>query len=447
MALDWFKAYRGISFNRQWLAISHKLKVPVPTVVAVYLSILEYAALDGEGSITDLPVAGIDLFLRVRVGTTQKVIEEFRAAELIIGDLVVDAVADEREGADSTFQQQKPNRKTSTARVRKFRAAQKAKELAEKQGKQGKQEVTNETPNETGEETHKEMPNETHETRFMERKETQETGFTKRDETHETGIYNTRLDNTRLDLTPLTPQGGETQETRFNETAENSVSQETHGNAVTSDSVTGTPSQPAFSPQPEPTAATPQPEAQPEQPTLSPEQPAKPKRKKGRKDRRDELPVRPQDFDRWYSLFPRKDARQEAVCAWNDADEAGVLPEIAVLEKALEWQIPVNDWNPRTRRNYIPLPATYLNARRWQDEPPNFASQSFQQGQSYRPQYSTNNGGMDKFEAQRLCGQQIIEEMVKQGLVTDSPKEDHSNAIEAELVSPFQLPQAHMQGA
>lgn len=427
MALDWFKAYRGISFNRQWLAISHKLKVPVPTVVAVYLSILEYAALDGEGSITDLPVAGIDLFLRVRVGTTQKVIEEFRAAEIIIGDLVVDAVADEREGAGSTSQPQKPNRKTSTARVRKYRAKQKAKEFAEEQEKQ---ELTNETPNETGDETRKETPDETQETRFMERKETQETG-----------IYKTRLNNTRLDISPLTPQGDETQETRFEETAGNSVSQETHEthcNSVTQQAVTGTP------PQPEPTAATPQPEAQPEKPTLSPEQPAKSKRKKGRKDRRDELPVRPQDFDRWYSLFPRKDARQDAVCAWNDADEAGVLPEMSVLEKALEWQIPANDWNPRTRKNYIPMPATYINARRWQDEPPNFASQSFQQGQSYRPQYSTNNGGMDKFEAQRLCGQQYIEELVQQGFVTDSQSENKNDSIEAKLVSPFQLPQPHM---
>ena len=198
--------------------------------------------------------------------------------------------------------------------------------------------------------------------------------------------------------------------------------------------------QPAPSPQPEPTAVTPQ----PEQPTLSPEQPAKSKRKKGRKDRRDELPVRPQDFDRWYSLFPRKDAKQDAVCAWNDADEEGVLPEITVLEKALEWQIQANDWNPRTRRNYIPMPATYLNARRWRDEPPKFASQSFQQNTSYRPQYNTNNGGMDKFEAQRLCGQQYIEELVQQGFVTDSPSENKNNSIEAELVSPFQLPQAHM---
>lgn len=181
-----------------------------------------------------------------------------------------------------------------------------------------------------------------------------------------------------------------------------------------------------------------------EQPTLSPEQPAKPKRKKGRKDRRDELPVRPDDFNRWYSLFPRKDARQEAVCAWNDADEAGVLPEIAVLEKALEWQIPVNDWNPRTRRNYIPLPATYLNARRWQDEPPNFASQSFQSPHHYGPQYNAGNNSMDKFEAQRLCGQQYIEELVQQGFVTDSPSENKNDSIEAELVSPFQLPQAHM---
>ena len=116
---------------------------------------------------------------------------------------------------------------------------------------------------------------------------------------------------------------------------------------------------------------------EPEQSVLSPEQPEKHKRKKSRKDRRDEPPVRPQDFKRWYSLFPRKDARQDAVCAWNDADEAGVLPEISVLERALEWQIPANDWTIN-RRNYIPLPATYINARRWQDEPPSRSQPQFQ---------------------------------------------------------------------
>ena len=103
---------------------------------------------------------------------------------------------------------------------------------------------------------------------------------------------------------------------------------------------------------------------------LSPEQQAPRKRKKSRKDRRNELPVRPQDFEYWYhKLYPRHEARQDAVCAWNDADEDGVLPGMDVLEKALEWQIPANDWTP-SRKQYIPLPATYINARRWQDEPP-----------------------------------------------------------------------------
>lgn len=110
--------------------------------------------------------------------------------------------------------------------------------------------------------------------------------------------------------------------------------------------------------------------AVPEEPPVSPEQQAPKKRKKSRKDRRNELPVRPQDFERWYhKLYPRHEARQDAVCAWNDADEDGVLPGMDVLEKALEWQIPANDWTP-SRKQYIPLPATYINARRWQDEPP-----------------------------------------------------------------------------
>ena len=163
--------------------------------------------------------------------------------------------------------------------------------------------------------------------------------------------------------TPLTPQG---------ETPDADAPASTElGDAVTHVKVS-VPVQSAPSPE-----ATQSESLEPKQPVLSPEQPEKRKRKKSRKDRRDEPPVRPQDFKRWYSLFPRKDARQDAVCAWNDADEAGVLPEISVLERALEWQIPANDWTIN-RRNYIPLPATYINARRWQDEPPSRSQPQFQ---------------------------------------------------------------------
>lgn len=114
------------------------------------------------------------------------------------------------------------------------------------------------------------------------------------------------------------------------------------------------------SPEPEPTAL--------EVPPASPEQQA-PKKKRKRKDSEDAPPLRPEDWERWYALFPRKEAKQPGVKAWNKAIEQGVLPSIDKLLEALAWQIPANAWTP-DRTKYIPLPATYINARRWQDEPP-----------------------------------------------------------------------------
>lgn len=114
------------------------------------------------------------------------------------------------------------------------------------------------------------------------------------------------------------------------------------------------------SPEPEPTAL----EVSP----ASPEQQA-PKKKRKRRSSEDAPPLRPEDWERWYALFPRKEAKQPGVKAWNQAIEDGVLPPIDKLLEALAWQIPANAWTP-DRTKYIPLPATYINARRWQDEPP-----------------------------------------------------------------------------
>lgn len=108
--------------------------------------------------------------------------------------------------------------------------------------------------------------------------------------------------------------------------------------------------------------------AAPEEPPVSLEQQA-PKKKHKRKDSKDAPPLRPEDWERWYALFPRKEAKQPGVNAWNQAIEDGVLPPIDKLLEALAWQIPANAWTP-DRTKYIPLPATYINARRWQDEPP-----------------------------------------------------------------------------
>ncbi len=103
------------------------------------------------------------------------------------------------------------------------------------------------------------------------------------------------------------------------------------------------------------------------QAVLSPEQP--PKKPRTRKERKDELPLRPADWEAWYSKYPNHSAKQNGILAWNDAIHAGVLPDLAVLLDALDWQIPANRWSP-AKDSYTPLPATYINQRRWRDERP-----------------------------------------------------------------------------
>ena len=144
---------------------------------------------------------------------------------------------------------------------------------------------------------------------------------------------------------------------------------------------------------------------------------------------------RKEDFTTWYDAYPRKKNRDDAVKAWDSACKAKRLPDIDTLLATLSWQRNLHDWI-KERGRFVPYPATYLNKGSWQDEPPAPMpiNQEMQQG----------TFGFDKFEAQRLCGQEYIEELVQQGFVTDSPSENKNGSIEAELVSPFQLPQAHM---
>ena len=119
------------------------------------------------------------------------------------------------------------------------------------------------------------------------------------------------------------------------------------------------------------------------QAVLAPEQPAR--KRQTRRDRKDEPPLRPEDWQAWYAMYPRHEARQAGILAWNAAVRSGVLPDLGVLLDALGWQVTANGWTP-DRKQYTPLPATYLNARRWQDERP--PVQVFSGAQQQAPQRS-----------------------------------------------------------
>lgn len=74
------------------------------------------------------------------------------------------------------------------------------------------------------------------------------------------------------------------------------------------------------------------------------------------------------DFDLFWSAYPRKTAKGAARKAW-----ARLSPDTVTVQKmldALTWQRVQPQWL-KDGGQYIPMPATYLNQERWEDEPVN----------------------------------------------------------------------------
>lgn len=71
----------------------------------------------------------------------------------------------------------------------------------------------------------------------------------------------------------------------------------------------------------------------------------------------------PDGFEEWWSLWPKKDARKGAERSW-----AKMTPEARKqATEALRWQTKSPDHLARDRQ-YIPLPTTWLNQERWNDQ-------------------------------------------------------------------------------
>ena len=71
-------------------------------------------------------------------------------------------------------------------------------------------------------------------------------------------------------------------------------------------------------------------------------------------------------FATFYKAYPKKKDKVKAFNAFKK-----LKPTQALLDeilKALEWQKQQEDWK-KDRGQYVPYPATYLNGRRWEDEP------------------------------------------------------------------------------
>ena len=87
------------------------------------------------------------------------------------------------------------------------------------------------------------------------------------------------------------------------------------------------------------------------------------------------------DFLAFWALYPayRRVKKPFAAVAWENEQ-----PDIEAVKRALTWQIP--DW-AKSERKYTPHPASYINARRWEDEqpPPEQRSNGYQYRQLDTP--------------------------------------------------------------
>lgn len=71
-----------------------------------------------------------------------------------------------------------------------------------------------------------------------------------------------------------------------------------------------------------------------------------------------------QDFLTFWEAYPKKVGKGGAFISWERQS-----PDLPVVLGALAWQCQLADWL-KEGGAYVPNPATYLNQRRWEDEPP-----------------------------------------------------------------------------
>ena len=76
--------------------------------------------------------------------------------------------------------------------------------------------------------------------------------------------------------------------------------------------------------------------------------------------------VRLSDFEEFMTLYPNKGDRGKARAAWNTLCGKKNRPTIQTVREAIADQKKSERWK---NKKYIPLPATWINQNRWEDDP------------------------------------------------------------------------------
>lgn len=80
---------------------------------------------------------------------------------------------------------------------------------------------------------------------------------------------------------------------------------------------------------------------------------------------------KPDRFAAFWKAYPRKESKKRAISAWDKLRPSDEL--LVVMAVALKRQMRTAQWQ-RDDGAYIPFPASWLNQRRWEDEPMGAAS-------------------------------------------------------------------------
>ena len=68
------------------------------------------------------------------------------------------------------------------------------------------------------------------------------------------------------------------------------------------------------------------------------------------------------EFERFWRIYPKKTGKGGAYASWKKQK-----PKIELVLIALSWQIKSDSWT-KENGQFCPMPSTYLNQRRWEDE-------------------------------------------------------------------------------
>ncbi len=72
------------------------------------------------------------------------------------------------------------------------------------------------------------------------------------------------------------------------------------------------------------------------------------------------------EFELWYSEYPRKQKKEDAFKAWCDLNPNAELQ--AIMKSVIPAQIKGNEWWKDDKKQFIPLPASWIRAKRWTDQ-------------------------------------------------------------------------------